>query len=76
MSDFFVMLLEVHNLQNEVIAINLDKVAKIYSSELLVNGKPGKITTFIYIDGSEEEVIEDYEKVMNALSDYTSVISL
>ena len=49
MSDFFVMLLEVHNLQNEVIAINLDKVAKIYSSELLVSGKPGKITTFIYI---------------------------
>lgn len=76
MSDFFVMLLEVHNLQNEVIAINLDKVAKIYSSELLVNGKPGKITTFIYIGGSGEEVIEDYEKVMNALSDYTSVISL
>ena len=76
MSDFFVMLLEVHNLQNEVIAINLDKVAKIYSSKLLVNGKPGKITAFIYIDGSREEVIEDYEKVMNALSDYTSVISL
>lgn len=76
MSDFFVMLLEVHNLQNEVIAINLDKVVKIYSSELLVNGKPGKITTFTYIDGSEEDVIEDYEKVMNALSDYTSVISL
>lgn len=76
MSDFFVMLLEAHNLQNEVVAINLDKVVKIYSSELLVNGKPGKITTFIYIDGSGEEVIEDYEKVMNALSDYTSVISL
>ena len=35
-----------------------------------------KSTTFIYIDGSGEEVIEDYEKVMNALSDYTSVISL
>ena len=31
---------------------------------------------FLEVHNLQNEVIEDYEKVMNALSDYTSVISL
>lgn len=76
MSDFFNMLLNLHNLEGEELTINLDNVVDFYPTELVINGYPRRITTFDYVKGKEQEVREDYNKILDLINNVENILSV